>query len=397
MGGTKRGLFTSLLGVTLRAAVSRSHSDVIRAPPPRHWFLSWESPSPVMKKTLIMKPPQAEAMEAVEELVCSAAQDETEEVESTKEEDTQKNKRRMRKKKMKLQCQVPRPTDKLLTPKTLDKKEKKKRKHLTENEDDDRSKKQKRPNYFLSLPITNPKVLGSIQSFQEAVLVKDERLSKAMIPKGSFHLTLFVMQLANEDEVNLAINALLESKQPVEEILKRKASVCSIRGVGEFKHEIVYGKVIEGDSLLKEIAEITEKIFKEKGIVLVGCKGFVPHLTFMKLSRAPKLRKQGVKKIDPNLYKDFQDHYFGDEILYRLDLCSMLKKRKPSGYYHTEASIYLGQKNGREPDDAELVSLSKRLVENAVLKAVQQYIEETQGKSRQTDGLSLEPANNEKK
>lgn len=52
----------------------------------------------------------------------------------------------------------------------------------------------------------------------------------------------------------------------------------------------------------------------------------------------------------------------------------------------------VGYKNGREPDDAELVSLSKRLVENAVLKAVQQYIEETQQtKAKQIDGISLEP------
>uniref|UniRef100_A0A8C5MBF8 A-kinase anchor protein 7 RI-RII subunit-binding domain-containing protein n=1 Tax=Leptobrachium leishanense TaxID=445787 RepID=A0A8C5MBF8_9ANUR len=57
----------------------------------------------------------------------------------------------------------------------------------------------------------------------------------------------------------------------------------------------------------------------------------------------------------------------------------------------------ISQKNGREPDEAELMSLSKRLVENAVLKAVQQYIEETQSKTRQTDGISNEPTNNEKK
>lgn len=46
----------------------------------------------------------------------------------------------------------------------------------------------------------------------------------------------------------------------------------------------------------------------------------------------------------------------------------------------------IGEKHAAEPDDAELVSLSKRLVENAVLKAVQQYLEETQNKTRQTDG-----------
>ncbi|XP_017908710.1 PREDICTED: A-kinase anchor protein 7 isoform X4 [Capra hircus] len=48
-----------------------------------------------------------------------------------------------------------------------------------------------------------------------------------------------------------------------------------------------------------------------------------------------------------------------------------------------------GDKNGGEPDDAELVRLSKRLVENAVLKAVQQYLEETQSKNKPGDGSSV--------
>ncbi|KAM8947508.1 A-kinase anchor protein 7 isoforms alpha and beta-like [Pelodytes ibericus] len=56
----------------------------------------------------------------------------------------------------------------------------------------------------------------------------------------------------------------------------------------------------------------------------------------------------------------------------------------------------ISQKSGKEPDEAELVSLSKRLVENAVLKAVQQYIEESQTKIKQTDGIPVEPTNNEK-
>uniref|UniRef100_A0A7N4NNK3 A-kinase anchoring protein 7 n=1 Tax=Sarcophilus harrisii TaxID=9305 RepID=A0A7N4NNK3_SARHA len=51
----------------------------------------------------------------------------------------------------------------------------------------------------------------------------------------------------------------------------------------------------------------------------------------------------------------------------------------------------ISEKNGREPDDAELVRLSKRLVENAVLKAVQQYLEETQNKARQVDGSPVKP------
>ncbi|XP_027626033.1 A-kinase anchoring protein 7 isoform X5 [Tupaia chinensis] len=48
-----------------------------------------------------------------------------------------------------------------------------------------------------------------------------------------------------------------------------------------------------------------------------------------------------------------------------------------------------GEKSGGQPDDAELVRLSKRLVENAVLKAVQQYLEETQNKNKPGEGSSV--------
>ncbi|XP_076784131.1 A-kinase anchoring protein 7 isoform X4 [Arvicanthis niloticus] len=44
------------------------------------------------------------------------------------------------------------------------------------------------------------------------------------------------------------------------------------------------------------------------------------------------------------------------------------------------------EKDRREPEDAELVRLSKRLVENAVLKAVQQYLDETQSKKQPGEG-----------
>lgn len=50
-----------------------------------------------------------------------------------------------------------------------------------------------------------------------------------------------------------------------------------------------------------------------------------------------------MKKIDSSLYEDFKSHYFGDEILHRLDLCSMLKKKQPNGYYYCESSIVFGK------------------------------------------------------
>ncbi|CAM5101072.1 unnamed protein product [Eretmochelys imbricata] len=268
---------------------------------------------------------------------------------------------------------------------------KKRRKRTTrkkaEEDDQTKKKKQYQPNYFISLPITNPKITRGIQAVQDIVVQKDHRFSQAMVRYGSLHVTLLVMHLSSEEEVGIAVGALLESKDAVEELLQGKHLDLSFQGIDHFRNEVVFVKFAVSDhtAMLTEISETMKKIFQEKGILAGENRACKPHLTFMKLSKSPELRKQ-VKKIDPNLYENFKNHYFGDETLYRLDLCSMLKKKQPNGYYHCESSITVGEKNGAEPDDAELVSLSKRLVENAVLKAVQQYLEETQNKNRQTDG-----------
>ncbi|XP_041510136.1 A-kinase anchoring protein 7 isoform X2 [Microtus oregoni] len=253
------------------------------------------------------------------------------------------------------------------------------------------------PNYFLSVPIINKKIIAGIKVLQNTILQQDKRLAKAMVGDGSFHITLLVMQLLNEDEVNTGTDALLELKPFIEEILQGRHLTLPFQGVDTFRSQVGFVKLADGDHVntLTEIAETAQRIFQEKGILAGESRSFKPHLTFMKLSKAPVLRKQGVKKIEPELYEQFINHRFGEEILYRVDLCSMLKKKQSNGYYHCEASIVVGEKDRGEPEDAELVRLSKRLVENAVLKAVQQYLEETQNKKQLGEGNStkVEEAN----
>ncbi|XP_054414137.2 A-kinase anchoring protein 7 isoform X2 [Pongo abelii] len=234
-------------------------------------------------------------------------------------------------------------------------------------------------------------IIKGIKILQNAIIQQDERLAKAMVSDGSFHITLLVMQLLNEDEVNIGIDALLELKPFIEELLQGKHLTLPFQGIGTFGNQVGFVKLAEGDHVnsLLEIAETANRTFQEKGILVGESRSFKPHLTFMKLSKSPWLRKNGVKKIDPDLYEKFISHRFGEEILYRIDLCSMLKKKQSNGYYHCESSIVIGEKNGGEPDDAELVRLSKRLVENAVLKAVQQYLEETQNKNKPGEGSSV--------
>ncbi|XP_036901630.1 A-kinase anchoring protein 7 isoform X2 [Sturnira hondurensis] len=275
-----------------------------------------------------------------------------------------------------------------------------------------RKKKHKdyQPNYFLSIPITNKEITRGIKILQNAIIQQDKRLAKAMTSHGSFHITLLVMQLLNEDEVNIGIDALLELQPLIEEILQGRHLTLPFQGIDTFGNQVGFVKLAEGDHLnpLLEIAEAAKQTFRERGILAGESRSFKPHLTFMKLSKVPWLRKMGVKKIDPKFYEKFISHRFGEEMVHRIDLCSMLKKKRSNGYYHCESSIVIGEsstvlqslrqdvpswpsgdKNGGEPDDAELVKLSKRLVENAVLKAVQQYLEETQNKNKPGDGSSV--------
>ncbi|KAJ8355955.1 hypothetical protein SKAU_G00187490 [Synaphobranchus kaupii] len=257
-----------------------------------------------------------------------------------------------------------------------------------EDGDKKKKKKQPRPNYFVSIPITNPKIRDGIQAVQDLVLQKDHRYSRALIPVGTLHITLLVTYLSNEEEVNTAMSALAQTKEAVRDLLRGRELVLPFSGIGHFRKEVAFVQLAEGEhvSALTDVAEAVRKVFEERGVSSGDGKDFKPHLTFMKLSRAPKLRSQGIKKIDPEAYESFVEHSFGEETVSRLDLCSMLKKKTPDGYYHCETSVTFGDKRGAEPDDEELLSLSKRLVEDAVLKAVQQYMEETQQQSAGAPG-----------
>ncbi|RMC12995.1 hypothetical protein DUI87_10524 [Hirundo rustica rustica] len=154
--------------------------------------------------------------------------------------------------------------------------------------------KQYQPNYFISLPITNPKITGSIQAVQDAIIQKDQRLSKAMVRSGSLHVTMLVMHLSSEEEISIAVGALSDSKIFVDNLLKGKRVDLSFQGIDHFRNQVGFVNLAENDhtALLKEIAETMKKVFQEKGIMAGEERAFKPHLTFMKLSKSTELRKQ---------------------------------------------------------------------------------------------------------
>ncbi|XP_057678308.1 A-kinase anchor protein 7-like isoform X2 [Corythoichthys intestinalis] len=274
-------------------------------------------------------------------------------------------------------------SDKSVTKQESGKKNRKRGRRVDAEQDGENTKKKKkqiqRPNYFVSIPITNAQISSAVTEVQESVLERDPRLSRAMIPIPTLHLTLLVTYLANQEQVDLAAAALAQVEPSLVNLLRGAELVLPFSGVAHFRNDVVFVALREGPhtQVLRKLAELVCGGFEERGLLEGDARGFEPHLTIMKLSRAPKLRSQGIKRVDPSLYSNYTSRFFGDQTVERLDLCSMLKKKQQDGYYHTETSLQLGGRRRSEPDEAELTRISKRLVEDAINRAVQQYKQET--------------------
>ncbi|XP_075777058.1 uncharacterized protein LOC142827113 isoform X2 [Pelodiscus sinensis] len=196
------------------------------------------------------------------------------------------------------------------------------------------------PNYFVSIPITNDQILDKIEDVQELIFTKEPDLLRALIPVQTMHLTIIVAHLRTEEEVKKAILALEQSKTKVEAILQGKLFNMTFHGIGQFNNQVIYVKMSEDQQhIFNKIAEAVEGSFNDMGLDITGSKDFKPHLTFLKLSKAPALRRKGYRKISSDLYKEYEDSPFGTEIFSQIDLCAMHKKKQESGYYYCECSV----------------------------------------------------------
>ncbi|XP_028295088.1 A-kinase anchor protein 7 isoform X2 [Gouania willdenowi] len=266
-------------------------------------------------------------------------------------------------------------------------------------EDIEKKKKKKehqRPNYFVSIPITNNQISTAVTQIQEAVLQQEPRLAKAMIPVPTLHITLLVTHLATQEQIDLAATTLAQVEPAVAELLGGRSLVLPFAGISHFRKEVVFLSLTVGQHrrTLDNLAELLRRRFEDQGLLQGDGRGFEPHLTIMKLSRASKLRSQGIKRVDPALYSNYTNKQFGDETVERLDLCSMLKKKQPGGYYHTEMSLQLGGHRRSQPDEAELLKVSRRLVEDAITRAMQQYKQETLQNGGGLNAATVQPPGN---
>ena len=144
-----------------------------------------------------------------------------------------------------------------------------------------------------------------------------------------------------------AHQALQASKEKVLSLSEQRFSELKLdfKGVEHFGNQVVYIKPVSSDGLtrLYEMARIVRETFAAHDVASTEKKSsFEPHLTLMKLSKAPQLRKKGLKNIPPDLYSEHLEREYGSEVVSSLQLCSMLLPRDAAtGYYFCSKELRL--------------------------------------------------------
>lgn len=195
------------------------------------------------------------------------------------------------------------------------------------------------PNFFLAIRVSNPQIHSAIKIVQDSITTYNEKLTPALIPLATLHLTLMVIHLENDEQIQKAKEVLNQCKISLDPILQNSALTITFSGLDHFNHHVLYIKALGGEEVLKSVVNIVRETFTKEGIPSTDRREFSPHLTVMKLSRKPMLRRKGIKKIPEESYVSWVDMSFGEESVNSLHLCSMNKKKEKDGFYKCEATV----------------------------------------------------------
>jgi len=247
------------------------------------------------------------------------------------------------------------------------------------NKDDSTSSKPKKkpkkiiPNHFVAVRVSNPQIHSGVKIVQDSIITHNEKLKPALVPLATLHLTLLVVHLEDDEQIQKATDILHLCRASLEPFMQNSTLTLNFSGLDHFRHQVLFVKLCgeERIATLNSVTNIVRETFTKEGIPSTDSRDFNPHLTVMKLTRSPKLRKKGVKKIPVESYTSWVDFSFGEETVSTLHLCSMNTKDK-DGFYKCVATVQFESGNEQdsesapEPGNAQLAECNIKALESNV-------------------------------
>lgn len=197
------------------------------------------------------------------------------------------------------------------------------------------------PNYFLAIRVSDPQIHSGVKNVQDTITTHNKELKTALVSLATLHVTLMVMHLENAEQIQKATEVLNQCKISLEPILHNSALRLKFSGLGHFRHQVLFVKLFgeEEMEVVKSVENIIRETFTKEGIPSTDSRKFNPHLTVMKLSDDPMLRKKGIRKIPVESYASWVDTSFGEQPVNALHLCPMNMEREKDGFYQCVATV----------------------------------------------------------
>ncbi|XP_074655197.1 A-kinase anchor protein 7-like [Tubulanus polymorphus] len=205
-----------------------------------------------------------------------------------------------------------------------------------------------RPNYFVALQVTNPRIHTALSDVQAQILAKCPEIKEAMVDIKTLHVTVMVLFVEkSEESLNRLKTAMDNCQSRIDQELGGQSLEITFKGLGNFKHNVLFASPVENENLLRltKTAECIIAEFEAQNIHSTDGdrKDFKPHLTILKLSKSlAKLKKKGIKRIEPELYAEFVDADFGEDVFKSIQLCEM-KRDDETGYYRIAYEVTLNK------------------------------------------------------
>ncbi|BHF72977.1 positive regulation of delayed rectifier potassium channel activity [Sparganum proliferum] len=195
-----------------------------------------------------------------------------------------------------------------------------------------------RPNYFVCQRITNSELLTGLTRIIEHVCSEQTIYAPFAYSSARLHLTWCTFYAADKHEAERALACFHTARTDLCQLAPRDS--LRVQGVGQFSNHLLYASVIP-DPTLATFAEKILAILRSENVATPGNKHpFTPHLTLIKRNpKAKRILKSNL--IDLDLLTDFQETYFGDQVIDSLDVCAMHSAKKKDEFYELVGSIRL--------------------------------------------------------
>ena len=194
-----------------------------------------------------------------------------------------------------------------------------------------------RPTHFVCFRITDARVKEKTQQIQDHIVSHTPQLADGCLPTSALHVTLCMLRLDNQQQIETAKKVLQNLTNQFIHILPHCLSI-TFTGVDNFHGRLVYAKVAH-DHALDRFVSLTIEQLKHAGLRTPGnFDVYTPHMTLVKLSR-PMQRELHTTVISPASYIPFQQSALGTQKIDAIHLCSMSDPKQDDGFYLRLCSV----------------------------------------------------------